>query len=176
MRELADIDIMGDDLLARRMTGASLAILSLGMTACVLAWAVGAGEAVGLGWFALLALVALASFATHELVHAVAFKALGGADVRVSFGFKAGMLYTSAAGAVLSRPRFVAVLLAPAAVLSVLLPVACSLLARPLLGWAAFAIHLAGCVGDLAMVREICRTPACTHVRDTEDGIVLLGE
>ncbi len=176
MREIADIDIMGDDLLARRMTWVSLAMLAIGLAAGVLAWALGAGETVGAGWFVILLLVTLSSLAVHEVVHAIAFKALGGADVRVSFGFAQGMLYTSAAGAVLARPRFVAVLLAPAATLSVLLPVGCSLIGLPLMGWMAFAVHLSGCVGDFAMVCEIRRTPGCTHVRDTERGITLLGE
>lgn len=123
-----------------------------------------------------LAVVAsLAALPVHELLHAAAFKLLGGSGCKVSFGYEAGCLYTRTNDAVLSRGRFAAVLLAPSVVLTALL-VGLGVVAESLAaGVLAAGLHLTGCTGDLLMVWEIHATADATHVQDTATGCRLLG-
>ena len=141
MRIVADIDVLGDASVQRRVARLSLALLA----ACAVA---------------VLAL-ALAS---------------GGAEpgCRVTFGAEGGFLYACANGAVLPRGRMVAVLLAPAVLVTTAIALLVCLAGRPLMGMVLGGLHLASCAGDVLMVVEIAREPACTHVRDTDRGIEML--
>lgn len=175
MRVIEDIDVMGDVRLQRLLSWLGLGILAGGLAVGLIAWGAGATEAPSLaGIVAYLALSAVA-LPVHELVHAGAFRLLGGRDVRIRFGYREGMLYTGTDGAVLSRGRFACVLLAPTVVLSCAFVALGATLGLPLLAWTCLFTHLAGCVGDLAMAWEVAHTRGCTHVRDTSSGIQLLG-
>lgn len=151
-------------------------MLVAGLLAALLLAALGVRDELGpLAWIALLLVSLGLALPVHELIHAAAFRLLGGPSVRVRFGYAKGMLWASAAGVILSRRRFVVVLLAPVTVLSLTF-LACGVtLGCPLLGWLCFAVHLSGCSGDLAMVCAICSRGDCTHVRDSDCGIDLLG-
>ena len=173
MRRLADIDLLGDTAIQQQMVTSSAMILAVG----ALVGAIGAvalpHEQVGPLWFVALVGASLVALPAHELVHAAGFMLLTGFTARVRFGFADWMLYTSAAGSVLRRGRFCAVLLAPALLVTAALFVVAFALGRPLLGWFLAVIHLAGCTGDLAYVWIIVREPKATHVEDTPRGIAL---
>lgn len=138
---------------------------------------------VAAGWPGLLRSVAslglgtvacLVALPVHELVHAAAFKLLGGRGCRISFGYEAGCLYTRTDDLVLTRGRFVAVLVAPSVVLTLALVGLGVATAWPVAGVLAAGLHLTGCTGDLAMAWEIVTTPGVTHVQDTDSGCRLL--
>ena len=174
METIADIDLMGDERLRELMTLLSLLVLVVGLLVALALGLAAPAEPLDFAWLLALAVVSVASLVVHELIHAASFKLLGGRSARVSFGARDGLIYTSAAGSVLPRARFVGVLLAPTVVLSAALLGACCALGLPLLGWCLFALHLSGCVGDLLMAGRIVRARDCTHVRDTEYGCELL--
>lgn len=174
MRVVRDVDILSDARTQRLVTRLSLATLA----ACAL---VGAALAVGGAWRVagiaptLVALGAyLACLPLHELVHAALFLLLGPCGTRVRFGYASGMLYATCPGTVLSRGRFAAVLLAPCVVISAACAVVGAALDQPLLAWAVFALHGAGCAGDLYFVWLILRTPEATACEDTDRGMRLL--
>ena len=173
MRKLADIDILSDEGLRGRMVAWSLAFLVVGAAVCLLMFAAGVAEVFGRGWATAFFLASVAALPLHELVHAAAFKLLV-PGARVTFGFKDAFIYTSANGAVATRAAEVVVLLAPSVAVTAALVVAALGLGAPALALALAATHLSGCAGDLLMVTEIAREPACTHVADAEFGIVLL--
>ena len=173
MRRLADIELLEDQTLQQQMVWASMGILVFGILVGVVAALALPHEAVGLLWFVALVLISIVALPVHELVHAGAFMLLTGFSARIRFGFTDWMLYTSAAGTMLRRRRFCAVLLAPAVLVSIALLVVPWSQGFPLLGWFLAVIHLAGCTGDLAYVRIIQREPKATHVEDTERGIAL---
>lgn len=173
MRKLADIDILADEGLRGRMAALSLVPLVAGAAGCVLALAAGSREALGIGWVAALVAASLAALPAHELVHAAAFKLLV-PGAHVTFGFKDAFLYTSANGAVARKGAEVAVLLSPSVLVTLALAAAAVACGAPALAFALAGTHLSGCAGDVLMVAEIFREPACTHVQDAEFGIVLL--
>ena len=74
-----------------------------------------------LGWIVGLAAVSAASFAVHELVHAVFFKLFAPAGARVTFGanLETCMIYACAEGIVYSRRRYMVICLAPTVALTV---------------------------------------------------------
>lgn len=175
MREIADIDVLADEVLRQKMVVLSLGLLAAGLAASALVLVGEKGSELGPSWLAALIAGLLAALPVHELVHAAAFKLLV-PGVRVGFGFKDAFLYTTVNGSVVPRAAELAALLAPsvvvtAALVAVALAHSCSALAVLLA-----ATHLSGCVGDLLMAHAILREPACTHVRDTEFGITLLAE
>ena len=174
MRLVAYIDVLGDEALLARMTRASVAVLVCGAAACV---AVGLGCGWGgvgsVWWWVALVVASVAALPVHELVHGAAFKLLC-PGCRVSFGFESMFLYTNAHGAVLTRGRMTCVLLAPAVVVTVGLAAGSLAAGEAVLAVALATLHLAGCVGDALMVREILCEPECTHVRDTDRGVELL--
>ena len=181
---LLDIDFLADDALRGRLAAWSLALLvaPCALIALLVALGVlpGEGEAdVLLGggvlpWVAALAAVTLVSMPVHELVHGALFCLMGGRGTRVRYGHAAGMLYAGCPGLVLTRRRFVAVLLGPAVVLgTALLAVPCAL-GFALLGALAAALHLSSCAGDVLACALALRMPGCTHVQDTERGVRLL--
>ena len=186
-RTLGDIDFFGDDALRQRLVRAS-AWLLIGGGALAVALSVVAGtgvieemRALPGDWGAALwplAMAALSAVAlpVHELVHALFMRVLGGPDTRVSFGYQAGMLYAGCPGLVLSKPRFVAVLLAPTVLVTAALLGLGLVLGYPFMTLWAAVLHLSGCSGDILAAGAILRERACTHCRDTERGVELLCE
>ncbi|WP_154027127.1 DUF3267 domain-containing protein [Olsenella uli] len=185
MTTLAEVDFLGDERLRTRLVRWSFVVLgagaaaglALGMLCCfeplVEFSRFGAWGAAG--WLCLLAVISLGVLPVHEFVHGALFRLLGGRGTRVRYGFQSGMLYATCPGLVLARARFLAVLAGPAVVLSACLLGAGARLGLPLLGYAAFVLHLSGCSGDLLAVWLIACEPACTHCEDTEAGVRLLG-
>jgi hypothetical protein len=108
----------------------------------------------------------------HEAVHALVMR-LFGARPRFGAIMVARLipaLYTTAPGHVFRRGQYVAVAVAPGLALSALGFLACfsppgGYLVIPL------AIHLAGCVGDVAATERVLRQPAGTGYEDLRDGI-----
>lgn len=178
MRELCDIDVLTDGAVQARVLRWSAVALAAGLAFAVAVGVVTRGDggsaARAWWWLALLAGV-LVPLPVHELVHAAAFR-LACPGCRVSFGRSGPFLYTRAEGAVVPRGRMVAVLLAPAVVLTTALVAAGAAAGAPTLGALAAAAHLSGCAGDAVMALEISREPACTHVRDTDRGVILLSD
>ena len=117
----------------------------------------------------------------HEAVHGIFFLAFGG---RPRFGFKpwtrfGPVFYAAAPGSYLSRPRYVAVGLAPAVLLTAALAAALAgvaaddLLASIVL-W-AFVLNVAGSAGDMVMMRKVMSYPGTTRFEDTGEGFVAYG-
>jgi len=182
VRVIGTVNVLEDAGVQRAMVSASWAIMGAGAAIAIVLWLVSLAfgghvlEPVGPGWVLGLVVASVVSLPVHELVHAAAFVILGSSDVHVSFGIKDFMLYTSANGAVLPRGRFMAVLLAPSVVVTALFVLAGCVWHAPLFALLGAAFHLAGCTGDLDMVRIIALTPAATFVRDSPAGIDLLSE
>ena len=86
MREIADIDVLADEVLRQRMVALSLGLLAAGLAACALVLIGEKGAELGLCWLAALVAGSLVALPVHELVHAMAFKLLV-PGVRVGFGF-----------------------------------------------------------------------------------------
>ena len=152
--------------------------LSLVIAAATLAIAVAAALALGVDevdvwWWVALALGSLAALPVHELVHAAAFKLLCPGCL-VTFGFQDAFLYTKTNGAVTTRGRMAAVLLAPAVLVSGALAALALAVDRPMLALLLAGLHLSGCAGDLLMAQAAFSDQRCTHVRDTDVGITLL--
>lgn len=175
MREIADIDVLADEVLRQRMVVLSLGLLAAGLAACALVLIGEKGAELGLSWLVALVAGSLVALPVHELVHAMAFKLLV-PGVRVGFGFKDAFLYTTINGAVVPRAAELAALFAPAVVVTAALAASALTRSCPALAVLLAATHLSGCVGDPLMAHAILREPACTHVRDTEFGITLLAE
>lgn len=186
-RTLGDIDFFGDDALRQRLVRAS-AWLLIGGTALAVALSVVAGTGVieemralpgdwgAALWPLAMAALSVAALPVHELVHALFMRVLGGPGTRVSFGYQAGMLYAGCPGLVLSKPRFVAVLLAPTVLVTAALLGLGLVLGYPFMTLWAAVLHLSGCSGDILAAGAILRERACTHCRDTERGVELLCE
>lgn len=173
MREVDELDVLGDETLRSRMLRWSLVVC---LVTAVLVVAAALLSVSGLSPVGLLgaAAASLVVLPVHELLHAAAFKLLGGRGVRVSFGYEAGCLYTRTNDAVLTRRRFMVVLLTPSVVLTlVLLPVGAGM-GSPAGGVLAAGLHLTGCTGDLLMAWVIHQSPEATHVQDTACGCRLL--
>lgn len=187
MRTLGDIDFFGDDALRQRLVRAS-AWLLIGGAALAVALSVVAGTGVieemralpgdwgAAMWPLAMAALSVVALPVHELVHALFMRVLGGPGTRVSFGYQAGMLYAGCPGLVLSKPRFVAVLLAPTVLVTAALLGLGLVLGYPFMTLWAAVLHLSGCSGDILAAGAILRERACTHCRDTERGVELLGE
>ena len=186
-RTLGDIDFFGDDALCQRLVRAS-AWLLIGGAALAVALSVVAGTGVieemralpgdwgAAMWPLAMAALSVVALPVHELVHALFMRVLGGPGTRVSFGYQAGMLYAGCPGLVLSKARFVAVLLAPTVLVTAALLELGLVLGYPFMTLWAAVLHLSGCSGDILAAGAILRERACTHCRDTERGIELLCE
>lgn len=133
---------------------------------------------VTLGALDLLGLVLLTGLLTavllvvHEGVHGLAMAAFG---ARPRFGAMmiagvAPALYTTAAGHRFSRAEYLAVALAPGVAISTLGALACLTPVGPVLV-VPLAIHLSGCVGDVAAAFRLAREPRGTGCEDLRDGI-----
>lgn len=186
-RTLGDIDFFGDDALRQRLVRAS-AWLLIGGAALAVALSVVAGTGVieemralpgdwdAAMWPLAMAALSVVALPVHELVHALFMRVLGGPGTRVSFGYQAGMLYAGCPGLVLSKPRFVAVLLAPTVLVTAALLGLGLVLGYPFMTLWAAVLHLSGCSGDILAAGMILCERACTHCRDTERGVELLCE
>ncbi|MGI6755816.1 MAG: DUF3267 domain-containing protein [Atopobiaceae bacterium] len=170
------VDILGDRSSQLQMVRWSWVILAFGIATAVILWfALFRGqEPRGYLWLLAAVGISFAVLPVHELIHAAAFKLMGGLHVPVHFGATYGMLMTSAEGVILTRSRFVVVLLAPAVVVSVALLAGLCAAGYPLLAWVVCVLHLSGCTGDFGMVKEILRTHEASHVEDCSFGIRLL--
>lgn len=187
MRTLGDIDFFGDDALRQRLVRASVWLL-IGGAALAVALSIVAGTGVieemralpgdwgAAMWPLAMAALSVVALPVHELVHALFMRVLGGPGTRVSFGYQAGMLYAECPGLVLSKPRFVAVLLAPAVLVTAALLGLGLVLGYPFMTLWAAILHLSGCSGDILAAGAILRERSCTHCRDTERGVELLCE
>lgn len=173
MQKIASLDILTDKDLQQRVLRLSLVIAGATAAATALVFALGAGEGVDAWWWGALALGALVPLPVHELVHGAAFRLLCPGR-RVSFGFQDGFLYTKTDGATARRGRMVAVLLAPAVLVTAGIVAIFLAAGRPALAVLLAGLHLAGCAGDLTMAVAALSEPRCTHVRDTETGVDLL--
>lgn len=174
MTTVESFDLTADDAWLASVARGSLVVAAAGLALDVALAAGGHMEAVGVPWLAAVVLVSAVALPVHELVHGAAFKLLGGRDLRLRFGYMSpGMLYTCADGAVLPRRSFVAVLLAPAVLLSAGFLAGGALLGVPLAGATCLWIHLSGCTGDLVMARRVVAAEA-PYVRDTARGYDLV--
>ncbi len=129
-------------------------------------------------WILGLVLLCLAVFVLHEGVHGTLFKLLAPAGARVSFGVELehAMLYACAEGIVYPAGRYIAILLGPTVVLTVLLARIGAAGGYPLACFVAAALHLSGCVGDWFYVREILSDRRIVACEDTSWGVRFLGE
>ncbi|MDM8271174.1 DUF3267 domain-containing protein [Thermophilibacter provencensis] len=176
MQKITDIDILGDKDVQLRVTRLSLAFLVVTLAAAALLAVCGALEHVDVGWWwVALALGVVVALPAHELVHGAAFKLLC-PGCRVSFGFQDAFLYTKTDGAVAARGHMVAVLLAPAVLVTAALAAGALAFGCPVLAVLLAGVHLSGCAGDLLMSAAALNEPRCTHVVDTETGIALLSD
>ncbi len=116
---------------------------------------------VGLGW-------------VHEGVHGV-FVVVFGAKPQYGIlkigGIPAG-LYTTAAGHRFGRLQYLILCLAPLLVLAPLGVPACLLPFGAYLAF-PFAIHLAGCIGDVTIAWHVLRAPPDVVCEDMRDGLRL---
>ena len=186
-RTLGDIDFFGDDALCQRLARAS-AWLLIGGAVLAVALSVVAGTGVieemralpgdwgAAMWPLAMAALSVVALPVHELVHALFMRVLGGPGTRVSFGYQAGMLYAGCPGLVLSKSRFVVILLAPTVLVTAALLGLGLVLGYPFMTLWAAVLHLSGCSGDILAAGAILRERACTHCRDTERGVELLCE
>lgn len=178
MRALADIDVLDDEGLQARIARLSLAVAAAGLALALVAGVASGADGGAVAtpwWWVALAVASLAALPVHELAHAAAFKLLC-APCRVRFGFQGSFLYTATDGALAARGRMVAVLLAPAVLVTAALVAGALAAACPTLAVLLAAAHLSGCAGDLLMAAAALRVPGCTHVRDTARGITLLSD
>ncbi len=131
-----------------------------------------------IAWFAMAAIVTVASLIVHELVHGVFFKLFASAGARVTFGanWKRGMLYACADGIVYTRCQYLVIALAPTFAVTALLVLAGVAFGRPVVGVFAAVLHLTGCAGDWAYAEEIHRDPAIAFCMDTDWGVCFYAE
>ena len=131
-----------------------------------------------LGWIVGLTAVSAASFAVHELVHAVFFKLFAPAGARVTFGanLETCMIYACAEGVVYSRRRYMVICLAPTVVVTAAFALGFALSGYPLLCYLAAGLHLSGCVGDWYYVRTILRDRRIVACEDTSFGVRFFGQ
>ncbi len=173
MRLVLDVDILQDGETRNRVVYASLALLVAGLAGALALALAGGFAPSGWAWWAALAVGYLASLPVHELVHGAFFKLLGPRGAKVRFGYQAGMLYAGCPGVRMARGRFAAVLLAPFVLLSLAYLAAGLATGDALLAWALFALHAAGCMGDLYFVWLIACHPEADLCEDTDRGFAL---
>lgn len=148
----------------------------LGWPADLDAAAAGGWMAV-VGWMVGVIAVSAASFAVHELVHALFFKLFAPAGARVTFGanLQTCMIYACAEGIVYSRLQYLVICLAPTVALTVAFGLGFAFSDYPLLCYLAAGLHLSGCVGDWYYVRTILRDRRIVACEDTSFGVRFFG-
>lgn len=127
-------------------------------------------------WQEMLAMAAatLAVFVLHELVHGGVMEAF---DAEVRFGLTGGgtsllgsTFYARAPKHLFSRGQYVAIALAPAALIS-LAGIAVCLTPLAVVVWLPLTFHFMSCVGDIAVALRTLREPASTRCEDLPDGV-----
>lgn len=177
MRVVEDIDILTDQDRQRVVALASLVVLVVGIVVFVALAITGAGDAHGGLATALFLVVGyLVCLPLHELTHAAFFKLLGPAQTHITFGYSTGMLYAGCPGTRFSRRAFIAILLAPLVLISLLCIVFGALIHDPLIAWGLFMLHASGCSGDVYFVWCIMKNPQATLCEDTNKGMRLLAD
>lgn len=159
---------------------AGTALCVIGLVLYVLAWSGGGGSASFAfdGWTALLALavtlaLTLVLMIVHEAIHGLVIVLLGSsATFGVAMIARAiPAFYCTAPGARFTKTRFLAIALAPTVVLGLVCAVIVAFV--PLGGWLVVpaALHLGGCVGDLALAWVAIRQPRGTLLEDIKTGV-----
>lgn len=130
------------------------------------------------GWELLVAILVTlaltgAALVIHEWIHALVVKRTGGTP---AYGAKLigkimPVFFVTSAGHRFTRKQFIAVALAPLAVLSVVFAVL--IVAAPFGGWLVLpaALHTGGCVGDIVMAWKAWREQPGTLVEDRIEGL-----
>ncbi len=199
MRRIGGIHTFEDQGFLRAMTRTSAAVLAAGAVLGALWFALGAPGHLGLPaaevgqvlveqrgprlfgalppsvtWWLAGAAALFASLAVHESVHGLFFKLLAPAGARVTFGanWRAGMLYACAEGIVYTRRRYLAIALAPTALVTALALALACLSGWPVLWYAVAVCHLSGCTGDWGYVRAILADRRIAYCEDTERGVL----
>lgn len=107
------------------------------------------------GGFALMAVAVV----PHELIHGLAYRAVGARSVTYGADWRRLVFHASAPGFVLDYRRLRVVALAPFAVITALLAAWLSLAAGPewWAGYGLLLVHTQGCLGDAAMLNAFAR-------------------
>ena len=121
-----------------------------------------------------IAVVTLAVFFGHELIHAWVMRRFG---ARIRFGLAdAGSsvmnsaFYATAPGHLFTRGQYAAVTLAPAVLISALGLLVC-LTPLAVVVWLPLTFHFMSCVSDIAIAGRTLREPARTLCEDLPEGV-----
>ena len=184
MHEIGNIRTFEDQEFLRGICRASYAVLSAGAIGgvalfgfcgipCELASSLVGGFGGVALWVACVVLAILLSFASHEVVHALFFKALGPRGARVTFGWnlESAMIYACAEGIVYSRRRYLAVVLAPTVVVTGVVVALGTLFGCGLTAWVVCVLHLSGCTGDWFYARAVMFDRRIRWCEDTAWGV-----
>lgn len=130
-----------------------------------------------LGWIVGLTAVSAASFAVHELVHAVFFKLFAPAGARVTFGanLETCMIYACAEGVVYSRRRYMVICLAPTVVVTTTFALGLAFSGYPLLCYLAAGITCGPFCATAALSPARTRPLACAFSQGSLFGMIFLG-
>ncbi len=137
----------------------------------------GAGRGVDIRWWISLAAAIPATFAIHELVHALFFRHYAPPGAQITFGsnLKMGMIYASAEGVVYPRDAYLVIALAPSIIVTLLVIVLGIGFRWPLWTIVVATAHLSGCTGDWGYVRAIRSDPTIAYCEDTAWGVSFYG-
>lgn len=121
-----------------------------------------------------IAVITLIVFVAHELTHAGAMKRFG---ARPRFGIAEGAasvlgsaFYATAPGHLFTRDQYLALTMAPAAVISGVGLLLC-LTPWAVVVWLPLTFHLMSCVGDFAIALRTLQEPDTTLCEDLHDGV-----
>ena len=125
-------------------------------------------------WFA----VTVASFALHEVVHAIPMKLFAPAGSRVTFGMnrETWMLYACADGIVYPRRAYQLIIALPTVVVTLALLLGGEVAGYSFAGYILAIVHLSGCTADLAYLAHIARDRAISACEDTTWGVRFIHE
>ena len=139
--------------------------------------ALDSGLAAVFCWVIGAVVVSCASFAVHELVHALFFKLFAPAGARVTFGahLETAMIYACAEGIVYSRFQYLVVCLAPTVALTIFFVLGGVFAGLPLLCYLACGVHLSGCTGGWYYVWTILHHRHILACKDTAYGVSFFG-
>lgn len=107
------------------------------------------------------------SLVIHEGIHGFFFKWFGGK--KVTYGFKAGMIYAASFNSFYTRFQYSVIAAAPFIVLSSLYFILGK--AHPIIASLLFSMHTAGCVGDFYYLYILLKKGKGVFVKDTETGM-----
>ncbi len=121
-----------------------------------------------------IAVLTLAVFVVHELLHGGVMKAFGATPqfgmLKVGGSTMGSAFYATSPGHLYSRIQYVTLALAPTVLLTGLGILACLTPVAPVV-WLPFTFHFMGCVGDLAIARRTLQEPRGTKCEDLRDGV-----